>query len=163
MRKRYYIIIIAAIVFLCVHAGVQAEEPSYREVKLTKLTGEVFVKTADSGEWVKAAPDMIIRQNDKIKTGKNASATIIFDENGSFDVPEKDYINIHESTELLLAKLAYDKRTKDKTTLLELNIGKIVANAAKLRTKDSKFEVKTPTSVVGVRGTNYVVEYHPKQ
>lgn len=140
-----------------------AENVSFREAKLVKTEGEVMVRPAGSAEWVKGEKDMRLHQNDEILTGTGASATVIFDEEGVFQAKDYDSVDLMPGTNLRLSRLSYDRTTKDKKTLLDLNIGKIVANASKLRTKDSKFEVKTPTTIVGVRGTNYVVEYWPDQ
>lgn len=139
------------------------EAAAYRRVKFTKVEGEVLVRLAGQAKWVRAKPDMVLRQDDMIKTKKAGNATIIFDENGSFETKDHDSIDLYEDTVLVLTKLSFDKKTQDKKTLLDMSIGKIVANAAKLRTKDSTFEVKTPTSVVGVRGTNYLIEYRPNK
>jgi len=154
--------IVLAIVFLTVTlSAIAGPGETYRGAKLVKLTGTVMVKFADSVIWNKAEEGMVLHQNDKIKTTDGASVTVIFDEDGSFGASSKDYVDMYEGTVMLLAKAVYNKETQDKTTRLDLEIGKIVANASTLRTKDSKFEVKTPTSIVGVRGTNYSVEYYP--
>ena len=63
-----------------------------------------------------------------------------------------------ENSQLMLRELKKDKRTGTENTLLDLAVGKILVKAQKLRDPDSKFEVKTPTSVVGVRGTNFSVQ-----
>ena len=43
-------------------------------------------------------------------------------------------------------------------TLLDLAVGKILIRVDKLHKKGDKFEIKTPTSIVGVRGTVFGVE-----
>lgn len=138
----------------------EAEELATRHVKITRVKGDVFVKLADSDRWIDAKRGMVLNQKDIIKTSKNGRATIVFDEKDSFEASEYDSIDIYGDTEISLSKLLYNRNTDEKTTLLKMNIGKIMANAAKLK-GESKFEVQTPTSVVGVRGTEYIVEYKP--
>ena len=138
-----------------------ADKASYRHVKITELKGDVSVKLADSANWIKAQKDMVLSQKDEIRTGKNSTAVIVFDEKGSFKSDAYDSIDIYEDTELVLSKLTYDKLTDERETLLRMKVGKVIANARKLE-GDSKFEVETPVALVGVRGTKYLVEYRPE-
>ena len=163
MSIKCFVTILSVLTIVALLAAYADAETAYRQAKVTDLSGNVYVRLNGDPRWVKAEKGLVLKQDDEIKTDPKASVTIIFDEEGTFEAKGHDSIKIWEDTELVLAKLSYDTKTKDKATLLELEVGKIVANASKLRTKDSKFEVKTPTSIVGVRGTNYVVEYHPGQ
>ncbi len=161
MKKIFMFFLMCLIISWSLPA-VGVEEVSHRLVKITVIEGEVLVRLADTDKWIKAKKDMILTQEDEIKTGSTGSATIIFDEKGSFSARDYDSIDIAKDTELVFNKLLYDKQKNIKTTLLQLNVGKIIANAAKLK-GGSKFEVETPTALVGVRGTNYVVEYREKE
>ena len=66
-------------------------------------------------------------------------------------------VEMSPNSELTFAELVKDDATGTQKTLLDLAIGQILIKAAKLNTAESKFEVKTPTSVVGVRGTKFAV------
>lgn len=156
-------ILLMTVMITMVSTAAIAADIIYRDAKLVKAQGDVYVRVAGTPEWTKASEGITLRQDDEIKTGKNASATVIFDFDSktSQEAKDRNSIDIAEDTEIVLAKLTYDTATQDKITALDLKIGKITANAEKLRTKNSKFEVKTPVSIVGVRGTNYVVEYRP--
>ena len=67
-------------------------------------------------------------------------------------------VEINENSQLLLLELIQDKEEETQQTLLDLAIGKVLIRAQKLHSEKSKFEVKTPTSIVGVRGTTFAVE-----
>ena len=54
-----------------------------------------------------------------------------------------------------------ESKTGDKTTLLDLALGKVLVHVEKLQGK-SKFEVRTPTALTGVRGTTFTVEVREK-
>jgi len=162
--KHVMISVLAIISILAISSGAFAgEDVSFRKAKLTKLEGQVLVRAAGVAEWSPAQEDMVLGQNDEIATTKTGSVTVVFDEEGTFQFngKEHDYVEMMPDTNIVIAKLTYNNKTRDKETLLNLTIGKIAATASKLRTKDSRFEVKTPTSIVGVRGTRYIVEYRP--
>ncbi len=67
-------------------------------------------------------------------------------------------VDISEKSLISFATLKKDHLSGMKKTLLELSVGQVVIKAERLDTPDSKFEVKTPTSVVGVRGTKFSVK-----
>ena len=50
-----------------------------------------------------------------------------------------------------------DDQAGTQNTLFDLSLGEILIKAKKLHSEKSKFEVKTPTSIVGVRGTTFSV------
>ena len=66
-------------------------------------------------------------------------------------------MRLKENTTLTLDILKENTATKKKVTVLDVSIGKILIQAEKLK-DGSRFEVKTPTSVVGVRGTKFSVK-----
>lgn len=142
------------------YMGFVYAEEVHRSAKLTDIRGEVMVRKAGTDTWTQGEKDMILSEEDEIKTGMDGFATLVFDEKGSFEAEKPDSIDIHEDTELFISQARYDDESGVKSTLLSLNLGKIVANASRL-TDESKFEVETPTTIVGVRGTKYVVEYRP--
>jgi hypothetical protein len=57
-----------------------------------------------------------------------------------------------------MAELLQDKDKETQRTLLDLSIGEILIQVDKLQAEKSSFEVKTPTSMVGVRGTTFSVK-----
>ena len=51
-----------------------------------------------------------------------------------------------------------DPKADTSKTLLDLAMGEILIKAQKVHGEKSQFEVKTPTSIVGVRGTTFNVK-----
>jgi len=124
-------------------------EETKRIATIYELNGKVEVKT-NQGKWIPAEVGMILNQGDSIRTQKNSSAILNLDGDA-----QTAQVEIRENTNLSLAEL---KEEKDKqTTLLDLSLGQILIKAKKLQSEESKFEVKTPTSIVGVRGTTFSV------
>ncbi|MBI4711294.1 MAG: FecR domain-containing protein, partial [Candidatus Omnitrophica bacterium] len=66
------------------------------------------------------------------------------------------HIEIKGGSLFRIQKAETDPVTGDKTTLLDLALGKIVVDVEKLK-GNSKFEVRTPTALSGVRGTTFEV------
>ncbi|MFH0985626.1 MAG: YDG domain-containing protein [Candidatus Omnitrophota bacterium] len=110
---------------------------------------EVFVKSR-SGKWVSAQDGMVILPGDEVKTLKGSSAEVLLDDG------KIGQIEVREGTLFRINKADVDPKTGDRTTLIDLALGKILVKVEKLK-GNSKFEVKTPTSYTGVRGTTFEV------
>ncbi len=124
-----------------------------RKAYVVSVDGESLFKANKESSWQALAAGQELTDGAVIKTGK--SSTVVLDVNGGGKTATLD---IDPESELLLSQLLENKANNTQTTLLDLSLGKILVKAKKLHTKDSKFEVKTPTSVVGIRGTVFSVE-----
>lgn len=127
-----------------------AEETS-RTAAVKELKGTVEVKTPKAS-WVAAQVGMILNQQDIIRTKKDSWAVINLDGTG-----ETATVEIKQNSQMKLAELKQNKEQGTQNTLLDLALGEILIKAQKLHSEKSKFEVKTPTSIVGVRGTTFSV------
>jgi hypothetical protein len=114
----------------------------------------VFVKSR-SGDWQAANDGMVILPGDEVKTASTASVKVMLD-GGKVGLVE-----IKEGSLFRINKAETDLKTGDKTTLLDLAIGKVLVHAGKLQGA-SKFEVSTPTALTGVRGTIFEVTVKEK-
>jgi hypothetical protein len=95
---------------------------------------------------------MVLSQGDIIRTKAGSLAVVELDGKGRTATVE-----LKENGQLSLAKLLGDKEKGTRTTLLDLAVGEILIKAQKLHSEKSRFEVKTPTSIVAVRGTTFSV------
>ena len=123
-----------------------------RTAQIADMEGNVSVKRAD-GAMEKGEIGMVLNQGDLIKTRRDSYALIKFK-----DFKESATVEMEENSELLMVEMVMDKEEGIQKTFLDLSIGKVLVKADKLHKKGSRFEVKTPTSVVGVRGTTFAVE-----
>ncbi len=145
--------ILLTIIIVLALAGALYCDEIMRTATVTQINGEVMVK--DPGgirPWEKAKVGDVLAEGSFIKTGIGSTAVIGVDDG------KTALINISEKSLVSFAKLTKDRLSGMKNTLLELSVGQIVIKAERLDTPDSKFEVKTPTSVVGVRGTKFSVK-----
>ena len=108
----------------------------FAEAKINSVSGDVTVND------VSAIVGQQLNLNDVIKTSIVSNSTIII--NGH-------EVAVSEKTEVVLSELTED------SSLLKIWLGKIRAKVNKLKSKQ-KFEVKTPTAICAVRGTEFSVE-----
>lgn len=149
MKKLALIILVMALVASV--AAVSYAEITKREAVIKGLEGKANVKTAD-GTWMPAEVGMKLTEGSIIKTDAGAMAVLYLE-----GVSETADVEVKEKSELRIEELYEDKATSEQTTLLDLALGEILITSQKLRSEKSQFEVKTPTSIVGVRGTTFSV------
>ena len=66
-------------------------------------------------------------------------------------------ITIRPNSKFVFRTFQHEEAGGTDTTLLDVSMGTVLVKAEKLA-GDSKFEVKTPTSIVGIRGTAFEVK-----
>jgi hypothetical protein len=124
-----------------------------KEAQVTKETSILTVQTVlgdvtiQSGDVTNTpAPGFAIKENSIIKTGKLSIIDIKYKDSG--------IIRVNENTSINVARL-FTANNADET-LLQMEQGKVFVTVSKLL-RDSKLQVKTPTSVAAVRGTSFRV------
>lgn len=120
-----------------------------RSGKVTTSQGTVEVKIGET-KWAPAEIGMVLKEGDMIRTQTNSSTTV--------EIENAGLVEIKPNSELELMELTTDKNDNSRRTIIDLSLGEVLIKAKKLNNKKSKFEVKTPTSVVGVRGTAFSVK-----
>jgi hypothetical protein len=110
------------------------------EAMILFLRGDVKVKKAPSAEWLDAVEEMVLFGGDQLKTGDNSWAEIGIGE---------DFANVVRVEELTLVEL-----TELGPTEINLLKGELRALVERIGA-DETFEIRTPTSVCGVRGTGW--------
>ncbi len=131
--------------------AILAEGLTFRQATIKTLEGSVKIKKKDAEVWVVAYEGMILNQDDIIKTDADSSVDIVLPTEG-----EESTVRIYKKAEVAIQQLVKNEITGEENTVLNVAIGKILIKAAKLK-GESRFEVVTPTSVVGVRGTEFEV------
>ncbi|MHB8127112.1 MAG: hemoblobin-interacting domain-containing protein [Desulfitobacteriaceae bacterium] len=125
---------------------VEAEE-SISVAKLDAVQGSVFVKRGGGYRESQGSNGMLLGQGDSVRTGLDGTAKIIFD-----SVSET---TIDAESEVVISKLD----TTGATSQVSLRVwtGSIWNKVKSLLNIDDQYEVETPTAVMGVRGTLYLV------
>lgn len=122
-----------------------------REVEIMDVIGSAEVHLF-KGESSTAEIGMILSEGDMIETKTDSWLLLKLD---GLDI---SMVEMEENTIMLLSELIMDRDNSIQKTMLDVEIGRILISAEKIQDKDSNFRVKTPTSVVGVRGTTFAVE-----
>ncbi|MFH1963345.1 MAG: FecR family protein [bacterium] len=120
------------------------------EISLTKVSGLVEVQAIGEVRWKKAAVGMKLKANQRIRTFEKSRAYIDLGQGSSIVIAANSILDILE----LKKQVEIQEGQKGFASKVKLWIGKIRTEIKKLD-KDSSFEVVTPTSLAGIRGTKW--------
>ncbi len=149
MGKRTFIILLSILILLLgVASTVGAATKS--TAKMISITGDVQVIRAGGEKPFKAFQNMKLTEGDRIITGKNGVAKVEMDDGL--------VITLSQNTRIYLSELRSDKGNKQNS--VSLQSGAIGSSVKKKLTSNARFEIKTPTAVMGVRGTEFFAQYY---
>jgi hypothetical protein len=117
--------------------------PAFAGAYLSKTSGIVQIQHSGSDRWdmVRDLPQPLVNE-DTVRTGQRAAATLSFDDGSRVELGGNATFTLEEATR--------------GRSLLRLNFGAIKAFVSKIASR--RFDVKTPTAVCSVRGTEFRVE-----
>lgn len=144
---RYPVILAMSVLTAMMAGSAGAEEGAGREVTVTAVTGTVEFSKAGSGDWAKVSEGAVLQQFDVVRTGENSTCSLLFRGMSNSDVVIKP--------DSVLALTTVSQGAGDDTEL-GLSLGAVLVKAEKLK-GESQFEVRTPNSIVGIRGTEFEV------
>jgi hypothetical protein len=109
-----------------------------------------------SGSWKKIKVGVVLKQGAVIRTAAESSVDLFLDQNGPV-------VRVTENSQLGLDRLTFEDSGVETVidTGLNLKDGRILGNVKKLA-QASKYEVKTPNGVAGIRGTEYDISANGK-
>jgi hypothetical protein len=137
----------SAFVFVAAGAHAQDVHGVLRVVK-----GDVQVKSGKDGSLSKARIGSQVYPKDIIITGKDARAKIVMVDNNE--------INVSPDSQIEIQHYEFDPNAGKKDVLLNVIYGKVRSKVEqKYDGKSAKFEIKTPSAVAGVRGTDFLASY----
>lgn len=117
--------------------------------KVVSLKGSVEAKLDEDGAWRALSKKSDIYEKDTIKTGENSKVDIFF--------VDETNVSIGPETTIKIEKLVCSPAQNYREGKMNVVMGKVRFNVAKLFSGDSTFEVRTPTAVAGVKGTSFIV------
>ncbi|MCP4669439.1 MAG: FecR domain-containing protein [Deltaproteobacteria bacterium] len=120
------------------------------------LTGHVVVVHKATGEAYFGGKGDRIFENDSLNTLADSRCRIT--------LLTKDVVTMAPDTVVSVDTFLDRKKEGKKTSIFSMAKGMAKFHALRLfRYRESKFNVKTPTAVVGVRGTEFILHVYPKE
>ncbi|HBB67424.1 MAG: hypothetical protein A2X28_08850 [Elusimicrobia bacterium GWA2_56_46] len=110
--------------------------------------GEVLLIEPGYETWLPLRSAVTLREGARLKTGPGAWCRIL--------AADGTFINLYENSETLVERLRLEKDNRDYG--FNFIKGRILWMAARLKHKASKFEVRTPSAVCAVRGTDFTID-----
>ncbi|MEW6202570.1 MAG: FecR family protein [bacterium] len=138
----------AALAAMMVLLGGAASFAAQVSVTVQKADGTVEARASAGAAWKGVSQGDKLSAGASVKTGPGSSCVLTW---GGGHV-----LKLQGLTSLDISKLDRDDNGRENSGL-DLSKGMINAHVAKLRTNDSTFQVKTPTAIAGVRGTDLFV------
>jgi FecR protein len=141
----------SVVVFFSVVASVAHAQAINGILKVVK--GDVQIVQASDGKTVAAKLGQKVFPKDIIIAGKDSRAKIVMIDNNE--------INISPDTKFEIKSYEYKPEDDKKNVLLNVMYGKVRAKVSQHYEGDNKFQVKTPSAVAGVRGTDFMTSFDP--
>jgi hypothetical protein len=144
---RSYAVVVVAAIFL---SAVAHAAPNKAIIRAIREGSAEFSK--DKGKtWSKASVGTVLAANYEIRTDANATADLFLGDNGPV-------VRVTKGTTLGIDRLDVQATGIENVidTQLDLKNGRILGNVKKMAAA-SKYEVKTPVGVAGIRGTEYSI------
>jgi len=123
--------------------------PEQNKAVVRAVRGTANYSTDRGANWKALKVGTSLNQNSVIRTAPGSTVDLYMNENGPA-------VRVTENTTLGIDRLTIDRTGADNIieTQLDLRNGRILGNVRKLAAA-SKYEVKTPQGVAGIRGTRY--------
>ncbi|WP_438448616.1 FecR domain-containing protein [Gorillibacterium sp. sgz5001074] len=134
-------------------AAETAEAKSSRLAVITDVGGDATVQAAGASQAYDAYTNMGLNQGDLIVTGANSYVVLKIKDTD-------DELTIGADSEVYISELA--KKGSGKSSKLKMWAGSVWSSVKKLVSDDDELQVETPTAVMAVQGTNYLVTVNPK-
>jgi hypothetical protein len=131
-------------------ASMLAAQPAWAEIGRVKtFVGEVSIQRGTAR--FPARPGFVLEKGDVVRTGKGGRVGIAFQDNTRFAIGPASTITLSEFT--------YDRARQTGSFVTQVNRGSLgVVSGRIAKSGRDAMRVRTPTSMLGVRGTKFVVE-----
>ena len=141
---------VATLALTSLFADLKAETVQQGSAKVRQIKGSARY-SADSGAWIPLKVGTTLHPGASVQTAPESIVDLDLGENGPM-------IRIAPNSTVSLDKLTFAGTGIDSVieTRLSVQNGTLIGNVKKLA-KASKYEIKTPNGVAGIRGTDYVV------
>jgi hypothetical protein len=102
-------------------------------------------------QQLKASPGLVLRPGDSLVTGKDGRISVTFIDNTRFAVGPKSKVSLNE--------FQYDRTRQSGSFVTQVDRGSLAIVSGKIaKSKRDAMKVRTPNTLLGVRGTKFIVE-----
>jgi len=124
--------------------------PAFAEIaRIKQSSGIAFVER--NSQQLKPAPGLQLLAGDRLVTGKDGRMSLTFVDNTRFAVGPNSRIAVSE--------FQYDKTRQKGSFLTQVDRGSLAVSSGKIAKSDrDAMKVRTPNTLLGVRGTKFIVE-----
>lgn len=155
MLKKGLITLVAVLLALgtfIVPASPAEAAKSTRVAEVLEVEGDAYITKNGGSKQFRLFRGMTLNQGDFLVTGPGAKVVLLLGDRG-------DEVVVAENSSLYLSELsASDAGTKSK---LKIWAGSLWNKVKALAGAEDEFEVETPTAVMGVRGTHFIIVIDP--
>jgi hypothetical protein len=123
--------------------------PAFAEIgRIKRATGAAFVERA--GKRIDAAPGLALEAGDMLVTGRDGRISITFVDNSRFSAGP--------GSRIAMSKFSFDPTTRKGEFVTRVDRGSLAVVSGQIAHENpDAMKVRTPTSLLGVRGTRFVV------
>lgn len=127
-----------------------ATQPAWAEIgRIKRAVGTVSVERGATR--LQPAPGLQLLAGDMLITGKDGQISLTFIDNTRFAVGPNSRVAV--------SKFDFDRTTQAGTFVTEVNRGSLAVVSGQIaHSARDAMKVRTPTSLLGVRGTRFIVE-----
>ena len=127
-----------------------AATPAFAEIaRVKQSSGAAFVER--NAQQLKPAPGLQLLAGDKLVTGKDGRISVTFVDNTRFAVGPNSRVSVSE--------FQYDRTRQKGSMVTQVDRGSLAVVSGKIAKSDrDAMKVRTPNTLLGVRGTKFIVE-----
>lgn len=124
--------------------------PAMAEIARIKMaSGTASIER--NGKLTRATPGFQLEQGDRLVTGKDGRISLTFLDNTRFAVGPNSRVSV--------SQFRYDRTRQQGEFVTSVDRGSLAIVSGKIaKSKRDAMRVRTPTSLLGVRGTKFIVE-----
>ena len=127
-----------------------AASPAIAEIaRIKQSSGTAYVER--NTQQLKPAPGLQLLAGDRLVTGKDGRMSLTFVDNTRFAVGPNSRISVSE--------FQYDRTRQKGSFVTQVDRGSLAVSSGKIAKSDrDAMKVRTPNTLLGVRGTKFIVE-----
>ena len=127
-----------------------AVSPAYAEIaRIKQSSGIAYIER--NAQQLKPAPGLQLLAGDRLVTGKNGRMSLSFVDNTRFAVGPNSRISVTE--------FQYDRTRQRGRFVTQVDRGSLAVVSGRIAKSDrDAMKVRTPNTLLGVRGTKFIIE-----